>query len=158
MSAGPYPTREQVFSALFEVLQTAPGFTTYSRRMMHYSVVAPKLLPILMLWEMPEDTDYRPGRGLPRDYWEALVVCIFQNTSMPTNADPTTAVPGATIVNPLLDAVRNALAPDDPTTNSLTLDGLVDWCRVEGKTIVETGDTEENGLGGFVMPIRMQIQ
>src|SRR5579864_1378600 len=113
MSSGPRPTREQVFGALFTKLQTAAGITTFSRRMLDYSVIAPRLMPILILWEMPETTDYKPGRGLPRDHWEALAVIVFQNTSKPQNGDPTTAVPGATIINPLIDAVRAALAPDD---------------------------------------------
>jgi len=157
MSAGPRPTREQVFGALFTKLQTAAGITTFSRRMLDYSVIAPRLMPILILWEMPETTDYKPGRGLPRDHWEALAVIVFQNTSKPQNGDPTTAVPGATIINPLIDAVRAALAPDDDITNSLTLGGLVEWCRVEGRTVVETGDTDANGFGGAVLPIRMLV-
>jgi hypothetical protein len=157
VSAGPRPTRMQVFSALFTTLQTAEGFTTFSERVLDYSVIAPKLMPILMLWTQPESTDYRPGRGLPRDIWEALAIIVFQNPSKPQNGDPTTAVPGATIVLPLVDAVRNALAPDDPTTNSLTFNGLVEWCRVEGRTVVETGDTDGNGFGGAVIPIRILV-
>ena len=96
MGALPYPAREAVFSALFTVLETAPGFTTFSRRMLDYSAVAPGLLPILMLWEQPEDTDYRPRRGLPRDYWEALAVIVFQNKSKVTQGNPNSATPGAT--------------------------------------------------------------
>lgn len=158
MGALPYPTREAVFSALFAILETAPGITTFSRRMLDYSAVAPGLMPILMLWEQPELTDYRPGRGLPRDYWEAYIIIVFHNPSRVTAGNPNSAVPGATIINPLVDGVRNALAPDDPTTNSLTLGGLVDWCRVEGRTIVETGDTDAQGYGGAIIPVRMQIQ
>src|SRR5579863_1005583 len=148
MSAGPRPTREQVYSALFALLRTAPGFATYSRRMLDYSAIAPNLMPILILWQQPEESDYQPGRGLPRDTLEAFIVIVFQNESKPSEGDPTTAIPGATIINPLIDAVRAAMAPDDDTTNSLTLNGLVEWCRVEGRTIVETGDTDANGFGG----------
>ena len=156
MSAGPRPTREQVFSALFTQLQTAEGFTTFSRRMLDYSAIAPALLPILLLWEQPESTDW-PHSGLFRDHWEALAVIVFQNTSKPSGGDPTTATPGATIINPLVDAVRNALAPDDPISNYLTLGGLVHWCRVEGRTIIETGDTDAGGFGGAVIPIHILV-
>ena len=157
MSAGSRPTREQVYTALFTLLQTAPGFITYSRRVLDYSAIAPALMPILMLWEFPEESDYKPGRGLPRDTWEATVMIVFQNLSKPKDGDPTTAVPGSTIINPLIDAVRAALVPDDDTTNSLTLGGLVEWCRVEGRTIIETGDTDANGFGGAAIPIRILV-
>lgn len=153
---GERPTREQVYTALFDVLQTAEGFMTFSRRMLDYSAISPGLMPILMLWEQPEEAIF-PHRGLPVDIWEAAVVIVFKNASRVTAGDPTSAVPGATILNPLIDAVRTALAPDDPMTNGLTLGGLVDWCRVEGRTIVETGDTDANGFGGAVIPIRIQV-
>lgn len=154
---GARPTREQVFQTLFDhLIANTDGFETYSRRMMQYSEVAPRLMPILMLWEQPEETEF-PHRGLPVDVWEAMIVIVFQNTSLPRNGDPNSAVPGATIINPLIDEVRNALAPDDETTNSLTFDGMVQWCRVEGRTIVETGDTETNGRGGAIIPVRILV-
>jgi hypothetical protein len=158
MSAGSRPTREQLFQALLDHLRAnTVSFQTYSRRMMHYSEVAEKLLPCLILWEWPENTDYRPGRGLPRDYWEAMVAVYFVNPSKAINGDPNTGVAGATIINPLLDEVRAALAPDDDTTNSFTLGGLVEWIRVEGRTIIETGDTDADGRGGAFMPVRISV-
>ena len=152
------PTREDVFSALFSYLEAnTASFQTYSRRMMDYSAIAPRLMPILMLWEQPEETDW-PARGLSRDHWEAMLVIVFQNTSRPQQGDPTSAVPGAKILNPLIEEVRAALAtPDDPTSNYLTLGGLVTWVRVEGRTIVETGDTDANGFGGAILPVRILI-
>lgn len=151
------PTREDVFSALFDQLQNGTtSFESYSRRMMMYTDFAKDLLPALVLWEQPEETDW-PGQGLFRDYWEAMVVIVFQNDSRPQNGDPNTAVAGATIVNPLIEEVRAALAPDDQFTNNLTLNGLVQWVRVEGRTIVETGDTDANGRGGAILPVRILV-
>lgn len=151
------PTREQVFQALFARLQTAGAtFTTYSRRMMDYSAIPPNLMPIVILWEQPEETEWG-HRGTPKDYWEAFVFIVFQNPSRPLQDDPTTATAGATIVNPLIDAVRTALGPDDPTEGELTLDGLVEWVRVWGRTLVETGDTETDGRGGAIIPIRILV-
>lgn len=151
------PTREDVFQALFTRLQTAGEvFTTYSRRMMDYSVIPPNLMPILILWEQPEETEWG-NRGTPKDYWEAIVFVVFKNVSRPIQNDPTSAVAGATIVNPLIDAVRTALSPDDPTEGELTLDGTVEWVRVWGRTLVETGDTESDGLGGAMIPVRILV-
>lgn len=152
------PTREAVFSALFTHLQTACGstFTTYSRRMMDYSAISPGLLPALILWELHSDTAYS-GQGLPRNYWEGMIVVVFRNPSRPANGNPTTATPGASILNPLIDAVRAALAPDDVDGTNYTIGDLVTWCRVEGKTVVETGDTDADGRGGAVFPIRILV-
>lgn len=151
------PTREAVFSALFARLQTiGSAFTTYSRRMLDYSVIPPSLMPILILWEQPEETVW-PNRGTKKDYWEAFIFIVFKNSSRPSQNDPTTATAGATIINPLLDAVRTVLEPDDPTEGELTLDGLVQWVRVDGRTLIETGDTESDGIGGAVIPIRILV-
>ena len=156
MSALARPTREQVFTALFNLLKTADGFRTYSRRMLDYSVIAPNLLPILILWELHGEVD-RTGRGLRREWWDAMLVGVFQNQSRPQNDDPTTAVPGATILNPLLDATMAVLEADDPLSNELTLGGLVQWVRIEGMTVVEVGDTDSDGRGGFVLPLRILV-
>lgn len=152
----PVPTREDVFGPLFTQLQTVPGITTFSRRMMEYSEIAPDLLPALILWEQPEDTVY-DGQGLPKNTWQAIIAVFFQNPEKPNSGDPNTATPGATIINPLIDAVRAALAPDSFMTGSYTIGGLVEWCRVEGKTIVETGDTDSDGRGGALIPIEILV-
>src|SRR5258708_18183624 len=113
----PRPTREAVFSAIFVKLQKATGFTSYSRRMIDYSVIPPGIMPILILWELHEMTEYQ-HQGLGADYWHASIVIVFQNLSRPQENDPTTAVPGATILNPLIDSVRASLAPDDLNRNN----------------------------------------
>ena len=156
MSSVARPTREQVFTALFTLLQTATGFETFSRRMLDYSEIAPRLLPCLILWELHGEVD-RTGRGLRREWWDAMIVGVFQNPSRPQNGDPTTAVPGATFLNPLLDSVSTVLEADDPISNELTLDGLVQWVRIEGKLVVETGDTDADGRGGFILPLRILV-
>lgn len=156
MSALPRPSRETVFSTLFTLLQTAAGFETYSRRMLDYSEIAPRLLPCLILWELHGEVD-RTGVGLRREWWDAMLVGVFQNPSRPQNGDPTTATAGATILNPLLDSVSAALEADNPFTNELTLGGLVQWVRIEGKLVVETGDTDADGRGGFILPLRILV-
>jgi hypothetical protein len=156
VSALARPSRETVFSTLFALLQNADGFTTYSRRMLDYSEIAPRLLPALILWELHGEVD-RTGRGLRREWWDAMIVGVFQNPSRPQNGDPTTAVPGATLLNPLVDSVSAVLEADDQISNELTLNGLVQWVRIEGKLVVETGDTDADGRGGFILPLRVLV-
>jgi hypothetical protein len=145
-------SREAVFEALFALLTPLmPGsFATVTRRFTHPSQITADSnlpLPALMQWEQPEETKQQ-GMGLPEDTWEAWLVIVFKN--------PDVSVPGATILNPLLDAVRNAIAPS-PMTNVQNLGGLVTWCRVEGTTVKETGDTDTDYLGGAVIPVRMLV-
>lgn len=138
------PTRETVMTALFDKLSTMPGFTTYSRRMTLPAQIAPGDLPALMVWEQPERA--RGATGLPdKRVWVAWVVLVF------INDDP--AIAGATIINPMIDAVEDVLKVDDYGHNTCTLGQLVHYVRIEGQIIKETGDTDSNGLGGAVIPV-----
>jgi hypothetical protein len=138
--------RETVMRALFARLRTIPGFTSYSRRMTLPGVVPPGDMPALMQWEQPEMARIRTGFPEKR-VWEAWVVLVF------INQDQT--IPGASIINPMLDAVELALAVDDFARNVCSLGGLVHYARIEGSIIKETGDTDSNGLGGAVIPIKI---
>lgn len=146
-------TREQVYTALFAQLQGLPGFVVWTRRMLLPGQVEEQNQPILILWEGPEDTEVGEQQGfrLPVDEWHAAVVIYFLN--------PSDTVPGSTIINPLVDAVRQALGPTNflNNVNDLGLGQQGLWCRVEGKTAIETGDTDTRGLGGAVIPIMIRV-
>lgn len=140
------PTREQVFQALFARMQTVPGMTTYSRRITLPHQVPPGDQPALMMWEQPEAA--RNRTGLPdKRVWEAWIVLVFTN--------PDVTVPGATIINPMLEAIEAALAVDDFGRNVCSLGGLVHYARIEGNVIKETGDIDPAGLGGAVVPVKI---
>jgi hypothetical protein len=139
-------TREEVMQALFARLQSIPGVLTTSRRVTLPGAISPGDMPRLMLWEQPEIAT--SGTSLPDlRIWEAWVVIAF------TNEDQDVA--GATIVNPMIEAVEAALAIDDFARNNCTLGGLVHYARIEGVVVKETGDTDSNGLGGAVIPIKI---
>jgi hypothetical protein len=139
-------TREQVMAALFARLQAIPGIVSTSRRMTLPGMIAPGDMPRLMLWEQPERASN--VTGLPdRRTWEAWAVIVFVNDD--------TTVPGATIINPMIDAIEAALKVDDFGANTCTLGGLVHYARIEGTVVKETGDTDTTGLGGAVVPIKI---
>jgi len=145
-------TREQVFQALFAVVQAAPVATlikTFTRRFALPDQVLPGAMPQLMVWEQPERSEFTGPAMPPKRAWTAMIVVYFQNTNP--------AVAGATIINPIIDAIETALRYDDPATNKLTLGRLVTYCRIEGQTIKETGDTDARGIGGAVIPIRILV-
>jgi hypothetical protein len=70
-----------------------------------------------------------------------------------TAKDPQAAP--STILNPLMDAVQNALAPDDPKLERCTLGGLVEHCWIEGRV-----ETDEGALGDqavAIVPILIKL-
>lgn len=140
------PTRETVFQALFARLQAIPGVLTTSRRMTLPGQVAIGDMPRLMLWEQPEIA--RNQTSLPdKRVWEAWAVIVFSNDD--------SSIAGATIINPMLEAIEAALGVDDFARNVCSLGGLVHYARIEGTVIKETGDTDTTGLGGAVVPIKI---
>jgi hypothetical protein len=147
------PTREAVFTALATLLTAVPGIGTVSRRMtMPSEIPATELAPgaaTLLIWEQNEDTKAR-GRGVPSmRTWEAFLVVYFKNP------DPT--VPGAAIINPILDGIEQALTPPPSPANTQTLGGIVSHCWIEGMTHVALGDVDTQGFGGCVVPVKILV-
>lgn len=147
------PTREQVFCALEKLAKAnVTGsldfpIKTYSRRMTLPGNVDPGDCPRLMIWEQPEDT-VDSGIATPaKRTWSALIVLVIRNDDKKK--------PGAVLINPILDQIDTI--PQDRTTDVQTLGGLVSWVKIIGKTIIETGDTDPNGLGGAVVPIKILV-
>ena len=141
-------TREQVFAAVFQALQGIPGITSTSRRVTLSTQVADADLPRLMLWEEHEKTE-QPGHVPAKRTWAASIVIFFRN------GDPD--VPGSTILNPLIEGVEAAFPIDDFANQQCTLGGLVRWVQIMGDTVKMTGDTNPDGLGGCVIPIRILV-
>lgn len=141
-------TREQVMSALFTLLQTAPGFNSYSRRFKLWDQVSQPDQPALILTEKPEthlkEKKISPaGRTLEAEVW------IYIDTGLDQNTVP------ITVMNPLIDAI-------DPTSGGVlapsyngkqTLGGLVYDCFIDGQIIKVPGDLD--GQGVAIIPIKI---
>jgi hypothetical protein len=156
------PTREQVFSALFSLLnQNIAGVKTYSRRFAQPSTVRQTIgtPPVLMLLEMPEQTLQKGPNQPSQKVWNALIVVVFFNASQPNPQDPGLATPGATIINPILDSIDAALFPSPAAGVQFTqtLGGLVQGIWIDGETHKETGDTDPQGMGGAVVPLKIIV-
>ena len=76
-------------------------------------------------------------------------VFIYVNTQ-----DDKTVAPG-TLINPLLDAVTAALAPDDISKNKCTLGGLVQHAWIEGRIETDEGLLGDQGVA--VIPIAVKF-
>jgi hypothetical protein len=94
-------------------------------------------------------------------------ICLYARTpvagSLPGGftgglAVQNTTTSQASILHPLLEAVETAIStPDDPARNTLTLGGLVAYCRVEGEGILVSPDIDEEGQGMATLPIEIRV-
>lgn len=126
--------REAVYSALWAKLESLDGFVTKSRKLLHWNDVGRFEQPALFM---------------AQGNMQALTVS-GQETKWLLHADlylyvRTGGEPPAPVINPLIDAVCNAVNEIHPITGraALFVDGVdVEYCRVEGVI-----DTDEGTLG-----------
>lgn len=137
--------RESIYSALFAQVSKAARFVTVSRRLKHWSDVSPAEQPALFQVQKSEIARTVPGQPT---VWE-LHVDLFLYAH--TNGNPD--ISPAEILNPLLDSVLNALAPD-PITNKDTLGGLVQHAWIEGNLITDEGVLGDQAV--CVIPVVMR--
>ncbi|HEV2263737.1 MAG TPA: hypothetical protein VGR79_04310 [Stellaceae bacterium] len=129
-------TREPVYSALFALLSGAASFATASRRLRHWSDVGPAEQPALFVVQKSETAERKAG--LPAK-WRALVdIYVYAHA-------PDDETAPATVLNPLLDAIESALAPQGAVQ---TLGGLAAHAWIAGKI-----ETDEGVLGGEAVAI-----
>jgi len=107
-----------VFQAVFGLVQNLTQFKVVTRRYTRSSSVEAINTPMLMSWEQPEKTE-GGERGLRKRWWEVWYIIVCYNNDQ--------YVAGATILNPLIDAVEKAIRePDNPVHQTQTLGA---WCR-----------------------------
>lgn len=152
--------RELVWTALFNLLSPLSSFSTTSRRVQlaqDGTPLVPIDQPALFLVEGHETT-INDRRGVPPKHLLQAGIWIWAKIPDGLRAgQPDQTTPGATVLNPLLDAVETALAPDDVTQNVLTLGGLVSHCWIEGETVKVVGDLNPDGQCFAAMPIRILV-
>jgi len=130
--------REPVYAALFALVQNAAPFVTASRRLRHWSDVAAAEQPALFAIQKSETAEERRPLLVK---WRARVDLYLYAQA------PDELTPPATVMNPLLDAIEAALAPD-PASHVQSLGGLVQHCWIAGRI-----ETDEGVLGGQAVAI-----
>jgi hypothetical protein len=119
---------EPIYAALFARLEAIAGLKTSSRRLRHWNDVPKEQQPALFMiqtGEAPEQV-----KGLPPKWRLGLEVYLYVTVSED--------IAPATILNPLLGAVREALGPE-PVSNAQTLNGLASHAWIAGQIEVYDG-------------------
>jgi len=157
----PATTREQIYQALFTLLQATALFSTTTRRWISWQddpqqeTVA---LPLLVQYEMWERYDYKGERGLPPIRELELRVLVYGKIPVgQTLGVKDSTTPGAQVLNPLIDAVEAAILPSG-YDGVQTLGNLVIDCRIEGQITKALGDEDPSGICGAIIPIKILWQ
>lgn len=130
--------REAIYSALFSRLANLPGVVTASRRLRHWSDVGMSEQPAVFMSQKNETATKTQGVA---SIW-TFAVDVYLYVKVQGNDAP------GPVLNPLLDAIEDALAPDNPIKNTCTLGGLVHHCRIDGSI-----ETDEGTLGDQAVAI-----
>jgi hypothetical protein len=142
--------REQIYSALFTVLQgallqPAGPFKTVSRRWQDPSQISPADRPAL--YQVQKDELAATAvNGLPLN-WKATVDLVLYTTG---DTDPG-AIP-STELNSLLDAMEAAIRSAS-TGLAQSLGGIVSHCRIEGK--IEIVENVQGAMAMAVVPVEI---
>lgn len=137
--------RETIYAALFAKFSALAGFVTVSRRLQHWDDVPPALQPALFIAQRSESVSYTPG--LNPVYVMELDLYLY------AHAGGTSTSVASSVMNPLVDAVLNAIKPD-PVTNKQTLGGLVEYCLFEGRMQTDEGQLGDQAV--TIIPISMK--
>ena len=142
----PRVTREQAVEALLAKLQTVATFKTVTRRNRRPDTILAAATPALMLLEHSDAYPARPSNAPPVRRL-MLRAMIYVDTGNDQNAVP------SAILNPILDAIDAALAPDDPARGQCTLGGLVQSVVIAGTIIRAPGDVTGKSLAAVPLEI-----
>lgn len=141
-------TREQIITALFNLLQASAEFVTAGRRNTDPEGLSSAQTPALFLVEDVDKWDRSAGYNNPAKREMRLFAILYNDvgTSNPS------LVPN-TIINNALDAIEAAMVPDDVINDTFTLGRLVQSCTIDGESQRSSGDTTGKALA--VVPIRI---
>lgn len=122
--------RESIYSALFTKVSAAAGVTTKSRRLKHWTDVAPADMPALFQCQRGETP--KTTTGQPTVTVMNVDFVIYVKDDGTPNSTP------STVLNPILDAITNLFTPD-PVIGKQTLGGLVHYARISGAIAIDEG-------------------
>jgi hypothetical protein len=136
--------RETIMQALFNLVSSSASFATASRRLKLWSDVGKAGTPALFQYE--RDDVYSNGKNYLPIMEMNVDLFIYTKPGLDSGVTP------ISILNPLLDAIDAALAPN-PVTHRQTLGGLVSHVWIDGKIMKDPGDLDGDGVA--VIPLKI---
>jgi hypothetical protein len=142
-------SREQVITALFNILSASSEFKTSGRRNTNPEGLNPAQTPAFFLVEDTDKWDRNQAGYNNFAKREMKLYAILYNDV--GSANPS-LVPNS-LINDALDAIEAAMAPDDVVNGVFTIGGRVQSCTIDGESQRSSGDTTGKALA--VVPIRI---
>ncbi|MBV8061458.1 MAG: hypothetical protein JO253_08065 [Alphaproteobacteria bacterium] len=137
--------RENIYAALFALIQAVPNVKVYSRKLAHWAD-CPEF-PALYVHQKDEAV-VKTGRRLPSKHTMHAEVYIYVQAP--------DGVLSATLLNNLVDAVQLSLAPPNPgIENRQTLSGQVEDCWIDGPIMTDEGVLGQTGVA--IIPISILV-
>jgi hypothetical protein len=121
--------REPIYAALFALTQNIPDIVTTGRTLKHYDDVPQAQQPAIFQRQLDQTAQVKPGT--PTKWELAAEWYIYVNEGTQPGVD------SCSLLNPILDALEAALAPNWQGYN--TLGGLVFDCKLGGKMEIYEG-------------------
>jgi hypothetical protein len=138
--------REPIYAALFALAAGAADFATAARRWRHWGEVTPAEQPALLMRQKSELAATK-ALGAPSVWTLSVELCIYAHSSDPYGTP-------AAILNPLVDAVEAALAPDAATgLQTLGLPGIVQHAYIAGKIATDEGALRDQAVA--IVPVEI---
>lgn len=136
--------RETIYKAMFDLLMgTSTIFRTKSRRLQHWSDVAPTDQPAIFLTQGQQVASLT--QKMPTVWTLDASIFLYAHTGGDLQTPP------MSILNPIVDIVVANLLPT--INGEQTLGGLVERCRIDGAI-----ETDEGILGDqavVIIPVKM---
>ena len=136
-------TREPIYSALFALLAGISAVRFSSRRLQAFTTVSAADQPALFMEQKSEQCVTHTN--MPSLWSLHVDILVYVNTG---GNDP--AVTPSMLLNPVLDAVMNALMPPI-AIGEQTLGGLVSRCRLDGNVEIVEGVQGDQALA--IVPV-----
>ena len=127
--------RESIYAALFDRLKAIPGLKLTSRRVRSISDVPANQFPALFVAQTFQRPLYEAGRQTQWELGADVYIYAFDRAGQN---------PGA-IMNPLMDALTNALAFDNIMNSACTLGGVALKCEI-GPVETDEGTMGEQAI------------
>ena len=138
--------REPIYAALFGLVAGAAPFVTTARRLRHWSDLTPAEQPALFMRQKQELAKV-PTLGAPPIWTLTVELYLYAHAS-----DPYTAP--AMVLNPLIDAVEQALAPLPATgLQDLGLKATVQHAYIAGKITTDEGVLRDQAVA--IVPVEI---
>jgi len=138
--------REPIYAALFALAAGAGNFVTIERRWRHWSEVTPAEQPALFMRQKGERAAVK-ALGAPPVWTLMVELCLYAHSSDPY-------LTPAALLNPLVDAVEAALAPQAATgLQTLGLPEFVQHAWIAGKLATDEGALRDQAVA--IVPVEI---